>query len=97
MEKVECEGIMEDEAVLEMQGEVRFAANEAGDKVILVDLDGTFDGVGAMKVRRNELEIDSGIAQKLFQAAGAFIVEHLVLGGEAVLRKGRSVGRKWLG
>ena len=28
---------------------------------------------------------DTGIAQKCFEAAGAFIVQHLVLGGEAAV------------
>ena len=65
---------MRNEAVPEMQGEVRVATNEAGDEVILVGLDGAFDGVCAMQVRRNELETNTGIAQKLFWAAGAFIV-----------------------
>ena len=57
---------MGDEAVPEMQGEVGVATTEAGDEVILVFLDGAFVGVGAMKVRRNELELDAGIEQKLF-------------------------------
>ena len=65
-EKVERQCIMMNEAVPEMQGEVRIATTQAGDEVILVSLDGTFGGVGAMQVRRNELEIDSGILQKLF-------------------------------
>ena len=68
-----------------MQGEVGVAATEAGDEVILIGLDGAFCGVGAMKVRGDELEPYAGIAQKLFQAAGAFIVKHLVLGGEAAV------------
>ena len=54
---------MGDEAVPEMQGEVGVATTEAGDEVILVVFDGAFGGIGAMKVRRNELEIDAGIAQ----------------------------------
>ena len=49
-----------------MQGQVRVATTEAVDEVILVGLDGTFGGVGAMQVRRNELKIEAGIAQKLF-------------------------------
>ena len=57
---------MGDEAVPEMQGEVGVATTEAGDEVILVFVDGAFVGVGAMKVRRNELELDAGIEQKLF-------------------------------
>ena len=57
---------MRDEAVPEMQGGVGVATTEAGDEVILVGLDGAFRGVGAMHVRRNELEIYAGIVQKLF-------------------------------
>ena len=68
-----------------MQGEVGVAATEAGDEVILVSLDCAFCGVGVMKVWGNELEPYAGIAQKRFEAAGAFIVEHLVLGGEAAV------------
>ena len=55
--------------------------------MILVGLDVAFGGVGAMKVRRNDLELDAGIAKKLFQAAGAFIVENLVLGVKDAVRK----------
>ena len=76
---------MWDKAVSEMQGEVGVAAAQAGDEVILVSLDCTFCGVGAMKVWGNELELDTGIAQKSFEAARAFIVQHLVLGGEAAV------------
>ena len=50
MEEVECEGIMGDEAVPEMKGEVGFSSTEAGNEVILVGLDCPFCGVGAMKV-----------------------------------------------
>ena len=78
---------MGDEAVPEMQGEVRVAATEAGDEVILVSLDCALCNVGAMKVWGNELEIYAGIVQKSFEAAGAFIVQHLVLGGEPVVGK----------
>ena len=35
-----------------------------------------------MKVWGHELEPNAGIAQKSFEAAGAFIIEHLVLGVE---------------
>ena len=61
------------EAVLEMQGDVGFAAAEAGDEVILVSVGCAFCGIGVMKVWGNELELDAGIAQKRFEAAGAFI------------------------
>ena len=53
---------MQDEAFPEMQGEVRVAADQAGDEVILVNLECTFCGVGAMKVWGNELELDTGLA-----------------------------------
>ena len=33
------------------------------------------------------MELDTGIAQKIFEAAGAFIVQYLVLGGEAAFRE----------
>ena len=36
-----------------------------------------------MKVWGNELDLDTGFTQKRFEAARAFIVHHLVLGGEA--------------
>ena len=64
-EKVDRQSSTRNEAVPDMQGEVRVATTEASDKVILVGLDGAFGGVCAMQVRRNELEIDAGIAQKL--------------------------------
>ena len=65
-EKVERQSSMRNEAFPEMQGEVRVAITEAGNKVILLGLDGAFGGVCVMQVRRNEFEIDAGIAQKLF-------------------------------
>ena len=49
-EEVECEGSMGDEAVPDMQREVEVAATDAGNEFIFVGLDGTFCGVGAMKV-----------------------------------------------
>ena len=61
-EEVECEGSMGDEAVPDMQGEVGVEAAQAGDEVILVGLDCTFYGVGAMEVWGNELEPCTGIA-----------------------------------
>ena len=57
---------MGDEAYPDMQGEVGVAATEAGDEAILVDLDGAFCGVGAMKVWGDELEPYARIAQKSF-------------------------------
>ena len=70
-----------------MQGEVGFPAAQAGTEVILVSLDCTFCGVGELKVWRNKLELDTGLEQKGFEAARAFIVQHLVLGGEDAVRE----------
>ena len=86
-EEVECEGSMGDEAVPEIQGGVGVVANEAGYEVILVSLYCAFCGVGAMKVWGTKLEPYAGIAQKSFEAAGAFIVGHMVLGCEAAVRE----------
>ena len=64
-----------------MQGRVGVTDAQAGDEVILVILDCTFCGFGAVKVWGNELELDTVFAQKRFEAAGAFIIQNLVLGG----------------
>ena len=64
-EKVEHQSSMRNEDVTEIQGEVRVATTEAIGEAILVGLDGAFGGVCEMQVRRNELEIDTRIAQKL--------------------------------
>ena len=56
-------------------------------EVILVILDCALCGVGVMKVWGNELELNSGITKKSFEAAGAFIVEHLELGSESAVRE----------
>ena len=58
-EEVERYGSMGDEAFPEMQGGVEVATTEAGDEVFLVGLDGAFGGVCAMKMQRNELELDT--------------------------------------
>ena len=76
---------MRDEAVPEMQVGFGVASTEAGDELVLLGLDCALCGVGAVKVWGHELESYAGIAQKRFEAAGAFIVEHLVLGVEAAV------------
>ena len=69
-EEVECEGSMGDEAVPEMQGEVRVVATKDGDEVILVSLDCAFCGVDAMKVWGNELEPYAGSREKVLRPPG---------------------------
>ena len=61
-EEVECQVGMWDEAVPEMQREVWVAAAQDGDEVILVSLDFSFCGVGAMQVWGHELKLDTGLA-----------------------------------
>ena len=53
--------------------------------MIIVSSDCMFCCIGAVKVWGDELDIDTGFAQKRFEANGAFIVQHLVLGGEAAV------------
>ena len=52
---------MWDKAVPEMQREVWVAAAQAGDEVILVILDCSFCGVGAMNIWGHELKLDNNI------------------------------------
>ena len=68
--KVERQGSMRDEAVPEMQGEVGVETAKVSNKVILVGLYGAFGGVGAMQVRRNELEIDARSRRNCFSPTG---------------------------
>ena len=50
---------------------------EAGDQMILVSLDRSFGGVGAMEVWGDKLEIDALLMHELLQAGGAFIIHNL--------------------
>ncbi|MEM7178391.1 MAG: hydantoinase B/oxoprolinase family protein [Pseudomonadota bacterium] len=45
--------------------------------MILVCSDGSFCGIAAMDVRWDELVVDVGVAEKLFERGGAFVVETL--------------------
>ena len=55
----------------------------AGDQVILVSLDRSFGGVGAMEVRGDKLKSNALLMHELLQAGGAFIVQHLEESAEA--------------
>ena len=61
-EGVECQGGMWDEAVLEMQRKVWVTAAQESDEVILVSLDCSLCGVGAMQVWGYELKLDTCLA-----------------------------------
>ena len=62
------------EVVPDPQREVWVAAAQAGDEVILVSLDCTFCGVGAMKVWGHELESYVGEDARDFFDGGKLIV-----------------------
>ena len=47
---------------------------EAGDQMILVSLDRSFGGVGAMEVWGDKLEIDALLMHELLQAGGVLIL-----------------------
>ena len=53
------------------------AAAVAGDQVILVSLDCSFGGVGAMEVRGDKLKVDALLMHELLQACGTFIFQNL--------------------
>ena len=86
-EEVECQGGMWDDAVPEMQREVWVAAAQAGNDMILLSLDCSLCGVCAMKVWGHELKLDTCRAYKRFEASGALIIQHSVLGGETAVGK----------
>ena len=60
-----------------MNREAWFIAAEAGDQVVLVGLDCSFGGAGAMEVRGGKLEIDALLMHQSLQASGAFIFQNL--------------------
>ena len=78
---------MWDEAVSEMQWEVWVAAAQASNEVVLVCLYCSFCGIGAMQLWGHKLKLDTCLVYKRFEAAGALIVQHLVLGGEVAVRE----------
>ena len=59
-----------------MQWEVRVAAAESSNLMVLVGGDGAFSGIGTVQVRKNELESDVGISHDIFEAGWALFVEH---------------------
>ena len=81
-----------------MQLEGRVADTGASDQVVLVGGDGTFRGIGAVQVRRNELERDAGVSHDLFKAGWALVVEHLkerrkTMVGELIVEVGVSANK----
>ena len=60
-----------------MQQEGGVAAAEARNQVVIVGGDSLFNGIGAVQVRRNELESDAGVLHDLFEVDWALVVKHL--------------------
>ena len=66
-----------EEAAPKLKSKSWVTAAEVGDQVILVSLDLSFGGVGAMEVRADKLKVDALLMHELLQAGGALIVQHL--------------------
>jgi hypothetical protein len=82
-EKVEGKNSLWEEAIPEVEGEIRVSAAEAGNEVVFKGTNGALGSVCAMHAGRDELKVDGFVAQKLFESGGAFVVEALELGAEA--------------
>ena len=59
-----------------MQQEGGVAAPEASNQVVFVGGEYAFSGIGAVQVRRNELESDAGVLHDLFEADWALFVDN---------------------
>ena len=79
----------------EVQREGGVSAAEARYQVVLVGGNGAFSGIGAVQVRQNKLESDSGVSHDLFEAGWALVAENLkarceTIVGEASVEGGLS-------
>ena len=72
--EVERQDRLVEEAIPEVEREVRVNAAEAGDEVILEGANGAFRGIAAMDPRGGQLEVDVGIMEEALQNSGGFIV-----------------------
>ena len=63
-----------EEAVPKVKIKYWVTAAEVGDQVILVSLDRSYGGFGAMEVRGDKLEIDALLMHEPLQAGEVFIV-----------------------
>ena len=77
MEKVERKRGLMEEAAPKVKRKSWVTAAEAGDQVILVSLDRSFGGVGAMEVRADKLKVNALLMHELLQDGRALIVQHL--------------------
>ena len=60
-----------------MQQEGGVATADARNQVVSIGRDGAFRCIGAVQVRRNELESDAGVLHELFEAVWALVVQNL--------------------
>ena len=72
-----------------MQGGVFVDATQSSNKVILERAYRTFGGVASVDTRRDELEVNSFVAQEIFECSGALVIEALELGSKSSGNKAR--------
>ena len=77
MDEVERKHGLLEEAVPKVKRKAWVTSDEACDQVILVSLDFSFGGVGAMEVRGDKLKVDALLMHELLQACGTFIFQNL--------------------
>ena len=70
-----------------MEGKVFIGAAEASDEVVFVGPNGTFGGVAAVAVGRDQLEIYGGVMEEIFEGLRGLVVESMELGTEATFNK----------
>ena len=67
----------------QVEGKVGVGGADAGHKVVLVSLDGTFGDVGTVHALGSGLEADGFGIKKIYKSLAAFIVEAVQLGTQA--------------
>jgi hypothetical protein len=86
-QEVESEDGLWEQAVPQVEREVRIGAAQASDEVVLESADGAFGRIGAVNTRWDELEVNVFIVEELPESSGALVVEALELGAEAGTNK----------
>jgi hypothetical protein len=81
--EVESEDGLWEQAVPQVEREVGVGAAQASNEVVLEGANGAFGRIGAVKTRRDELEVDVLVEEELLESSGALVVEALELGAEA--------------
>jgi len=76
-QEIEREFSLGEQAVPEMHREVLVRAAEAGDEVVLEGADGTFGGIAAMDMGRDQLKVNLLGSKEVLENCGGFVVETL--------------------